>query len=289
LYHKNNIVIGDLNDTWYIIDGQHRIEMVNQIVRSGINVTGDVSGPEHLVFCWHKFTNEASMRCLFNSINKDSVKNQFYIMQGEFVQIKINEFVKCLKTYYRDSFATTKTQKGYIKTIEEVRDELIQSKFFETELTYTELYDIFVSKNNDFYEENRYRILFTANKSNFYKTEIRHIESNIVFSLKNNNFIQWLQDPINNEPYHTLKSHKKRITRKLKLDCWVNEFTNEIQGCCPVNNCSNILHKEVTDKWEAGHVISEKNGGENIVANIRPICPPCNKSMSSTNWIDYEK
>ena len=290
LYHKNKIVIGDLNDTWYIIDGQHRIEMVKQIATSEIGFErGSEIGQEHLVFCWHKFTDEASMRGLFNSINKDSVKNQFYIKQDAFQQIKINEFMKCLKTYYRDSFATTKTQKGYIYTIEEVRDELIKTDFFLTELPYRELFDIFVEKNNEFYEENRYRIIFNENEPHFYVNEKKHIESKIIFSLKKNNFIQWLQDPINNEPYHKLRSYNNSISLQVKLECWVNEFANEIQGCCPLNNCSNILHKELTKQWEAGHVISYKNGGENAVNNLRPICPPCNKDMSSTNWNDYEK
>ena len=31
LRFKNRIIIGNLNDTWYIVDGQHRLEMARQI------------------------------------------------------------------------------------------------------------------------------------------------------------------------------------------------------------------------------------------------------------------
>jgi len=281
LRFKNKIVIGDYNNTWYIIDGQHRVEMVRKLYEQNNELVDD------LLFCWYKCTDETCLRYLFNSINKDSNKNQFYIQQGELEQIKINEFMKYLKLYYAYSFATRKTEKGYIKTIEEVRDELIQIHFFDNDLTYKELFDNFIEKNNEFYEINRYEINKQMNMSSFYTSEIKHIDRKIIFSLKKNNFIKWLQDPINIEPNHRFKKGRKKITRDIKLACWVKEFNNEIQGCCPVKNCSIILNKNKIKEWAGGHIISDNNGGENIVDNLRPICHSCNASMNSTNWEDY--
>ena len=40
--------------------------------------------------------------------------------------------------------------------------------------------------------------------------------------------------------------------------------------------------------WHCGHVISEKNGGETNIGNLRPICGSCNNSMGSMNWTTWE-
>ena len=84
LRYKNKIVIGELNNTWYILDGQHRLEMVKLLDN---NYEGE------LHFCWYKFTDENSMRELFNSINKDSTKNQWFINCDDFKQIVLTELV----------------------------------------------------------------------------------------------------------------------------------------------------------------------------------------------------
>jgi 5-methylcytosine-specific restriction endonuclease McrA len=52
-----------------------------------------------------------------------------------------------------------------------------------------------------------------------------------------------------------------------------------------------MLLLQLTDitqlSFHAGHVISEKNGGEINVNNLRPICQNCNSSMGTTNMNDY--
>ena len=89
LRYKNKIVIGILNNNYYILDGQHRLEMVKQL--------GEID--EELQFCWYTFKDEINMKELFISINKDSYKNQWFINSDDFKQIKIAEFNKELKLY----------------------------------------------------------------------------------------------------------------------------------------------------------------------------------------------
>jgi len=278
LRFKNRIVIGHLNDTWYVIDGQHRLEMARSLYEIDIN--------DDLIFCWFLCENEEEIRRLFNSINKDSSKNGFYINQTEFNQIKINEFIKLLKNYHKNSFSNRKTKQGKIKTIAEIRDELIDIGFFDTNLSTKELYSNFIEKNAQFYNINRYSINLTKNPDNFYKEEQKHIQNKIIFSLKNANFIKWIHNPHSNEPYHKFKKGKKRISRQLKLKCWDKEFKTDI-GACPVNNCSFLMDKN-EDNWHTGHIISENNGGETDITNLRPICKKCNLSMGSKNWNEYE-
>ena len=148
------------------------------------------------------------------------------------------------------------------------------------------MYTILIQKNNEFYIKNRYKINLCQNLDIFYKEEQKHIENKLIFSLKNANFINWLKNPEINEPYHKFKKGKKRISRQIKLKCWDREF-NENNGTCPIKCCSVSISKNIQN-WHAGHIISEYNGGDTILENLRPICEKCNLSMGYKNWIDYE-
>ena len=41
--------------------------------------------------------------------------------------------------------------------------------------------------------------------------------------------------------------------------------------------------------WECGHIISDKDGGDLSISNLRPLCSTCNKSMGARNMKDYVK
>jgi hypothetical protein len=277
---KNKITIGVFSGIFYIIDGQHRIEMVNKLYELNNKVE------DTLIFCWFIFDNDKEMRSLFNSLNKDSTKNRFYIQQNDIIQIKINDFVNLLQDRLKGYFSKRKTNMGKIKTIEEFRDELIKIKFFNNDNTSEELYQLIKNKNDEFYEINRYKIDIEQNTEKFYKDEQKHIKEKIILSLKKNNFVKWLNKPEENEPVHINKKGKKRISRNLKLKCWDNIF-NTIDAECPIKNCSIKINKNETN-WHAGHIISEYNGGATDIKNLRPICTKCNISMGSQNWSDYE-
>lgn len=277
---KNTIVIGDLNETWYIIDGQHRLEMVKLLYEKNSNII------DELIFCWYRCNTENDMRLLFNSLNHDSTKNKFYIQLNEFEQIKINEFMKKLKLYH-NSFAKSKSKIGNILTIEEVRDKLINCNFFRdnNKLNIEELYRLLIKYNDNYYEKNNYQSLLTHNKESFYKPEWSHLENKFIIPLKRNNFFNWINDN-SIDTVHILKKGKKRISKRLKDQCWIKEFNNTEKAICPIPNCSIEIIKN-SSGWHAGHVISEFNGGVTDISNLRPICEKCNLDMGSMNWNKY--
>ena len=75
---------------------------------------------------------------------------------------------------------------GKIKTIEELRDELIKINFFNNDNTPEELYQLIKNKNDEFYEINRYKIDIEQNTDKFYKDEQKNIREKIILSLKKN-------------------------------------------------------------------------------------------------------
>jgi 5-methylcytosine-specific restriction endonuclease McrA len=81
--------------------------------------------------------------------------------------------------------------------------------------------------------------------------------------------------------YPLVKGH---IPKKVRTDVW-NTF---IGPNIPIHKCLCCLKTTIcmTD-FQVGHVLSEHDGGNLNIDNLRPICASCNISMGTTNMKDY--
>tara|TARA_Y100001958_G_C21241887_1_gene569916 strand:+ start:2700 stop:3758 length:1059 start_codon:yes stop_codon:yes gene_type:complete len=279
---KNKIIIGCLNKNWYIIDGQHRLEMAKIIYENHqLN--------DQLHFCWFECKSEDEMKGLFKSLNHDSMKNQFYIQTDDFQQLISIELIQKLKDHCKIYFSKKKTEQGKKYCIEEFVENIRNNtNLFQIYNSSQDIYTYIFEKNNEFYNINRYEIMYKNNSKVFYVDELKCIEDKIIFSLKRNNFIEWLNQPDKHIPYHYTKHSKDKISAYKKKVVWINEFGDNVtEGKCPIPHCSNVLYKNVKNGWQCGHIISEYNRGETEPYNLRPICQKCNKDMGSLNWEDW--
>jgi 5-methylcytosine-specific restriction endonuclease McrA len=84
------------------------------------------------------------------------------------------------------------------------------------------------------------------------------------------------------------KKPKKRVKKKeaipqaLRLKVWRTQFGDNFIGNCYV--CKRTLY---LDSFEAGHIVSESNGGKLNINNLLPICKPCNGSCGTRNLFDF--
>lgn len=279
---KNRIIIGVWNNNWYILDGQHRIEM-------GKTLYINHKKEDSLVFCWYICENENMLREIFISVNKDSSKNEYYVNQKDIFGNTKEEFTGKLKKYHNADFAKKKSQNGRFKTIEEFVIELDNMKYFESFENAQEAYDNLRYKNSEFFEINRYEVIMINNGSNFYEPEKKLIRQKIIFTMRGNNFVEWLGDETK-APYHKTKISKSSISNYKKGVVWKKEFGDEVCGVCPISFCDNILRKGkgIKNGYQCGHIISEFHGGATEPNNMRPICGGCNQSMGSKNWYVYD-
>jgi hypothetical protein len=75
---------------------------------------------------------------------------------------------------------------------------------------------------------------------------------------------------------------RKSIPKSLKMDLWRNHFGHQFKGRCF------CCKKEIMrDNFEAGHHLSDSNGGSDSLDNLRPICFDCNRSMGSINMNEF--
>lgn len=79
-------------------------------------------------------------------------------------------------------------------------------------------------------------------------------------------------------------TRKRTIPKSTKVIVWNNTFGLNV-GCAPCFCCRIIYITQ--SNFEAGHIISYKQGGSNLAENLRPICGTCNKSMGTKNMYEF--
>ena len=290
--HKQIVTISVFNGSYYITDGQHRIEASKLLFHN----YGKSSDQDYLIFNWHTVDSEQEMRSLYNSINKDSTKNEIFVTQEVIVQARAENFLKFFKNNYKDLFPNkvNKTNKRY--TIELLRDELLKGGFFNKE-THAEC-GVYSDMNDESYEQfllrssSEYFKAYNYDKyvvedqldNIFYADEIKFIKEKQVFMLMRNNFLEWLKDK-SIQPKHEPKILRKSIPISIRNSVWKKEYGDSVTGKCPITTCDKML---TMSDWHCGHVISHYNGGKVKADNLRPICAQCNNDMDAMNWEDYE-
>ena len=281
---KNKVVIGSLNDNWYIIDGQHRLEIA-KMLKKNHNID------DCLIFCYYECFTEEEMKQLFDSLNQDSLKNQYYItedVKNNIKQVIELEFKKKISNY-KEYFSRKKNEGSKIKCIEEFVIELRNINYFDKFENSQLAYENLLEKNNNFYEKANLKMNIIYNESNYVVVERKNLKDGVIFPLKSNNFLDFLIDS-EIEVYHKTKSIKQKISPYKRKQVWNNEFSENCQSAeCPISWCKNILYIGVKNGWQCGHVKSEYNGGLTEPNNLRPICEGCNMSMGKKNWNDYDK
>jgi len=79
---------------------------------------------------------------------------------------------------------------------------------------------------------------------------------------------------------------KKSIPAALRRLVW-HTYIGEDQGrapcwCCKLTQISQL-------SFHCGHVVSERNGGDMTIDNMRPVCQNCNSSMRTQNMLRFKK
>ena len=279
LIFRNKIVIVITHKSWYVVDGQHRIEMAKKIYETK-ETTNDI-----LNFCYIEIETEEEMKRLFIQINKDSYKISKYISLDDFTQNIYDQLKQYFLDYKSKFFADKKNQVNKKYTICEFLDKLTEYKIFEKFTKVKDLIDEIKNKNTLFCNKIEYIEYNNDEPSPFYADEKECINNNIIYSLKNNNFIEYLADN-NIVPDHTFKLNKKYIAPKLVISVWKRYFGNSVNGLCPI--CDKQI-KAGKNGFVCKPIISYLKGGEDTVENLRPICGVCSKEMGNKNWDDYEK
>ena len=81
-------------------------------------------------------------------------------------------------------------------------------------------------------------------------------------------------------------ARRRQLPASVRDSVWNNYIGEDINK----HRCLCCKKGIITNRYfHVGHVISVKNGGTDEINNLRPICPPCNHSMGTTNMVEFVK
>jgi hypothetical protein len=284
-HFKNKIVIGvvsnNFNDNYnlYVVDGQHRLEMAKDLCE-------DYNG--ELFICYYKIDSDKKMKELFREINRDSFKNNKYISLDEFQENLYDLTKDYLRSNYSLYFSEKKSTTSHRYSLTEFLNLLVEYLYFEKFNNLEDIKNDIETKNRQFNKLIDYLEYYNENSEMFYKDEHTCVKNGIIISLKNNNFINYLIDSKTVPDHFKFKNKKKTISPKLRIQVWKKYFGDEYEGVCPFYKCETILNSGLNG-FHCGHIISEFNGGETNLENLKPICSKCNSKMGTEDWKTYEK
>lgn len=286
LLSKSIITIAIINidnqNEYYIMDGQHRLEMANILYQ-------EHHYNEKLFLVFHIIQNEDQLKELFDDLNKDSYKNHQYVSLPIFMKKKRIDIKNKLIDKYENSFALKSSKISHLITIDEFMNDA--QDYFDS-FTDDSTVDEIVKDINKINMEYLIKMKYLENAKDdvldkiFYKDEKKAIDNKCVIFLKRNNFIQYLNGD-DKEMFHDYRNSREKISQEMKIQIWNKEYKKK-KAKCPIYNCDSILEKEKIKGFEAGHIISHANGGLSVIDNLKPICSDCNNKMGIMNWDDYE-
>lgn len=81
-----------------------------------------------------------------------------------------------------------------------------------------------------------------------------------------------------------IKNKKKPIPKAVRMQVWRRDVGNSLAGKCYVCNVDIQI-----ENFQCGHIIPESKGGENVIDNLKVVCPHCNLSCGVKSLDEFKK
>ncbi len=290
------------------------------------NLNWDSENGDFVKMYYYNLKNMEALHNIFSIINRDSYKNKIWVdMEDSLIkinyQVLVDKFIEDIKNYilsfsnsehktikYGYPFFCEKISKakdgGSKYTLMEFKNKLIEINFFKRIKNSNEAIDLLFEFNNDycyFYSSE------TINVNKFNHADRPAIKNKFFCGVKKCNFLEYIKyrlelidnNKFNKEEkekmkfnfYHihqqnkNEKKKKKKIPKQLRNLVWDNQEPEKMNMICLCCNDKKLNCR--SQEWHAGHIISEKKGGDTLVSNLTPICNDCNRFMGADNWDVY--
>ena len=279
------VVIGKLNNKYYLIDGQHRLNCIKRLSNKFTDI--EISVNISLLF----LDNETELDNKYIAINKNTP-----------VPLPKNISDWKLFTKYIDSYLSNNYSKYFKKSNNPRVPNLNKNKLLEYiiendiskkcknnyKLFITELENL-----NTFYMETFDTSVVPYFKKNVRKYYLKSLEIQnekplLVSIYKNFEWIKKIiykiETGINYENMlHINTSFRIKIKKKLRRNVWKKRFEDSLIG-----NCYVCVNKLDYDEMICGHIKSVFYNGKTNIDNLEPICQTCNIDMGIKNLNDYK-
>lgn len=305
-----------------IFASEHYYELFINLKKMTLNKIEPINQEFINNFQFYNYLTKTNNKIEVESNNK-LIKVFFKYSLNELLKTIYDLFIDYKKKY--DNFLIDEKYNKLINTYIKDYIDINYEKIFKNNSNYSNVYLNYNKKfylnnknfyyNNNLNEKNNYmKKLFENNKNNYYykifnfsfdTIDINNYKCYIdLFMIILNYYNQLIIENIANENkeieikkitdvkikknnnFESDKKKKKQIPPLLKIKVWNKYIGDEIGKtkclCCKLQNIYQA-------SFSCGHIISEFNGGEIKLDNLKPICTSCNSSMGTRNMDEYIK
>jgi len=256
----------------YLIDGQHRYEAM-KIINEDINI------PIMIELVIVKTMNELKEN--YKILNMNTPLPEF----SENIDKNIPETVAI---YFQKRYPTMWAKNSrarrphiFFTYLQEALGVLTEKLEIKTAQELQRVVEDYNAKLGQWeYEKESEQMIEKCKETGFYLGLYSHVSDEYRYD--------WVKEILRNERGIIVKktanpTKKKSIPKKVKDDAWKKYIGNKSEVlciCCRINLITPF-------EFHAGHIVSEANGGNVTVENIRPICSACNLSMGQRNMDEF--
>ena len=286
-FYFNIFEVASLNNTLYLLDGQHRYFILKSLqeeykdIRIEVKIHS-VGSKEELHNLWF-LVNGSKPTKIYKSTSKQVIINCFKKYLAENYPKYISYSSKPMKPNINLNHLENHINKCQIieKLKIETSDHLIQ--LFE--------------KLNNFY---KYTFQSQWSKWNIpddivSRCRLKNILKPLYVGIYQN--YEWLTRiiEINKEdctfdsylliPHNLINSNSRKLSKAKRRQIWEKRNKEaSLKGKCYTCN------REIDyDDFQAGHIVSHFHGGKMTLNNLEPICSPCNLDMGIENLNEYKR
>jgi hypothetical protein len=292
LIRQGAITLGIINKTSviYILDGQHRLTAIKQIIDEQIE---DIPN-NNIQIMLINFNDLFEMKEHFKDINTNSQIEPIYtyfdneIIKGTIMNIKLWLLDNYSKSFRKMKNKSEKTHNHHIDEFITILTPKIIKQILEND-----------SKTYDDYKHIIGKIMFAnlevqakLNELNENRTLKQYMsdkdylkckEYDFYLAYDNIHFINLIIDENNEIIIDIVNKGNTNIPHKVRKQVWIKRNGNNMVGKCFC--CNESLE---FDEFHAGHIIPIFKGGLNTISNLEPICSTCNQNMGIQNLNDYK-
>jgi hypothetical protein len=268
-------------EEYFLVDGQHRVEMIKELVAHDKN--------DNILVAFITVTTEKEFEDLFADINSDSLKynlSDFSVFNKKIYKLlkkKINlEYLPKISMATNTLYTSSQFIELIIskKIMEFVKDKTALTIIQKNDDTYMAniIYAFLITKEKEFFVKCNYENMYVTSKDIFSDDEQKSILAKNCMFMINNNFVNWLFDetitPIHY--YKTLPSFDEMI----KKSVWRMTFGQKrLPQKCYIDGCENMLTKDNYASWGCGYIKHIVNGGTIVTSNMKAVCMSCSHDM----------
>ena len=277
------------DDKMIILDGQHRIGALSKLIKeypeiSSLTVRIDI----------YQVETDEDARDIYNIINSSKKVDLYTGNIATYVIPVIKEyFEKRFERYCKK----TQNPKGVNINIEQLDKRLQAYDLIEKTGITLETVDTLIDnirKLNHFYSSQSTDTLISYGHKEVIVKELKDSSESFYLGLYKK--YEWIERIIelyvNSTPYENqehyiidkqVKIERKKIPSAVRANVWKKRYSQIIGECF-------CCDKEISvHEFECGHIVSVKDGGQNTLDNLEPICKQCNGNMGTINLLSYKK